>query len=131
MPDKKRVEEFVNLVVSGAHVEAIRDFYHADATMRENLAEPRRGRDVLMAHEETMLKRITEMRTHPAKIVAVDGDAVTIHWVFDIVSPDGAVRRLEEVALQRWQGDRILEEQFFYDSATAWKLVDGDANNEG
>jgi len=123
MPDKERVEDFVDVVVSGAHVDAIRDFYHEDATMRENLSEPRSGRDVLMAHEETMLKCVKEMRTHPARAIIVDGDAVAIHWTFDIVGEDGAVRRLEEVALQRWEGDRIKEEQFFFDSATAWRRM--------
>jgi hypothetical protein len=27
------------------------------------------------------------------------------------------VRELEELAYQRWQGDRIAQEQFFYDPA--------------
>jgi hypothetical protein len=32
-------------------------------------------------------------------------------------------RRLQELALQRWRGDRIAEERFFYDTASAWKTV--------
>lgn len=30
---------------------------------------------------------------------------------------DGAVTRIEELAYQRWQGERIVEETFFYDPA--------------
>ena len=40
-----------------------------------------------------------------------------IKWVFEMTLADGTTRRLEELALQRWQGDRIVAEQFFYDPA--------------
>ena len=120
MPDRARVMEFVAMVVSGDHVGAIANFYHEDATMQENRNEPRRGRDVLMAHEERVLGKIKRMHTHPAEVILVDGDNVAIRWTFDRISHDGLVTRLEEVALQVWKGDRILRERFFYDSATAW-----------
>jgi hypothetical protein len=32
-----------------------------------------------------------------------------------IVSREGRVRTLNEIALQIWSGDRILHEQFYYD----------------
>jgi ketosteroid isomerase-like protein len=31
----------------------------------------------------------------------------------------------EAKVLQRWAGDRIAEERFVYDAATAWTVVDG------
>ena len=120
MPDRARVMEFVAMVVSGDHVGAIEHFYHEDATMQENRNAPRRGRDILMAHETRALSRIKRMHTHPAEVVLVDGDNVAIRWTFDRISHEGPVTRLEEVALQVWKGDRILRERFYYDSATAW-----------
>jgi ketosteroid isomerase-like protein len=66
MPDRERVEAFVAAVVGGDHVGAIRDFYCEDATMQENAAPPRRGRDALMAHEAKALARLRHMHTHPA-----------------------------------------------------------------
>lgn len=123
MPERQRLDHFISVVVSGDHVGAIRDFYTADATMRENLAEPRRGRDALMAHEQKALDRVLEVITHQPGVIVLDGDHVAINWVFDFVGKDGVKRRIEEVALQRWEGDRIAEERFFYDSATAWREV--------
>ena len=120
MPDRARVMEFVAMVVSGDHVRAIADFYHEDATMQENRNAPRRGRDILMAHEARALSRIKRMHTHPPDVVLVDGDHVAIRWTFDRIGHEGPVTRLEEVALQVWQGDRILRERFYYDTATAW-----------
>ena len=123
MPERDRLDQFIAVVVGGDHVRAIRDFYTADATMRENLAEPRRGREALMANEQKALDRVAEVITHQPSVVALDGDHVAINWVFDFVGKDGVKRRLEEVALQRWEGDRIAEERFFYDSASAWREV--------
>lgn len=124
MPERARVEAFIAAVVDGDHVAAIRDFYTADASMRENLAEPRRGRDLLMAHEARALARLERMPTRPPRAVLVDGDRVVIHRVFDAADKQGVTRRLGELAIQRWQGDRIAEERFFYDSASAWRAVE-------
>ncbi|MFC3323476.1 nuclear transport factor 2 family protein [Mesorhizobium cantuariense] len=126
MPSRERVEAFLKEVVEGSHVKAIADFYHDDATMQENLGVPRKGREALMAREQSVLERIQRMHTHPVQIFLVDGDNVAIRWTFDRIDMDGAVRRLEEVALQQWRGDRIAKEQFFYDTATAWGLVGPD-----
>ncbi|GAB5501459.1 nuclear transport factor 2 family protein [Pyruvatibacter sp.] len=121
MPDKQRVERFIDAVVHGDHVEAIRDFYHEDATMQENLGEPRRGRDTLMAHEAKALSNMQKMETKPVATFLVDGDNVAIRWTFIMTDKAGTRRQLEEVSLQRWDGDRIASEQFFYDSKTAWQ----------
>lgn len=123
MPSRERVEEFIKAVVEGDHVDAIANFYHEEATMQENLNPPRRGKDVLMEHEASALSRLQKMRTHSVKIYLVDGDYSAVRWTFDATDKSGKTNRLEELALQKWSGDRILTEQFFYDSATAWTEV--------
>ena len=117
MPERARVDAFVRLVESGDHVKAIEDYYHPDASMRENCKPPRVGRDALAAYEASVLERrkLKAVDTHPAHVVLVDGDNVAIHWTFDFVAPDGGRLRLTEMALQRWRGERIAEERFFYD----------------
>lgn len=118
MPDRKRVQAFIDTVAAGDHVRAIAEFYHADATMQEPGRPPRSGRDELIAHEAAALERMT-MVTHPPEDWLVDGDRVAIRWVFDMTGADGVTRRLEEIALQTWRGDRIETERFFYDRALA------------
>ena len=130
MPERARVEAFIAAVVSGDHVGAIRDFYTEGASMQENLGEPRRGREALMAHEAKALARLERMHTHPPRALVVDGDRVVVHWVFDAIGKDGSARRLEELAIQRWEGDRIAEERFFYDTATSWREVEAPADGE-
>jgi hypothetical protein len=122
MPSRERVTAFIASVVGGDHVKAIADYYHEDASMQENLQTPRLGRAHLMAHEAKVLERL-KMHTHPDPLFLVDGDNVVIKWIFDATGKDGVTRRLHELALQRWQGDRIAEERFVYDSASAWTVV--------
>jgi hypothetical protein len=47
--------------------------------------------------------------------VLVSGPLVVVRWVFDFEWLDGRKNSLEELAYQRWEGERIAEEQFFYD----------------
>lgn len=123
MPSRERVESFISAVVGGDHVRAIDDYYHEDASMQENLQPPRRGKSLLMAHEAKVLERM-KMHTHPDPKFLIDGDSVVINWIFDATGKDGITRRLNEVALQRWSGERIAEERFVYDSASAWTIVE-------
>lgn len=124
MPDKLRVERFIDAVVHGDHVDAIRDFYHPHASMQENLGEPRLGREALMAHEANAMARVAKVETKPVTTCLIDGDNVAIRWTFIMTDKSGVSRQLEELSLQRWDGDRIAQEQFFYDSATAWQVVE-------
>lgn len=115
MPSREVVRSFVALVERGEFVRAIEEFYADDATMQENLAPPRRGRDVLVANERQALARHRSITTVAAKHVLVDGDLVAINWVFDMTDLNGRTRRLDELALQIWRDGRIVEERFFYD----------------
>ena len=45
------------------------------------------------------------------------GDRVVVRWIFEFEWLDGTFTRMEELAYQRWAGERIVEEQFFYDPA--------------
>jgi predicted DNA-binding protein YlxM (UPF0122 family) len=47
MPTRARLDEFIAAVVSGDHAGAIERYYTEDASMQENAAAPRVGRDVL------------------------------------------------------------------------------------
>jgi len=117
MPSRQTVEDFVAMVESGDHVGAIERYYHEEASMQENGGAPRAGRDLLIANEKAALARLAEMRTLPAQRVFVDGDHVAINWIFEMVSKDGTVRRLDEIALQEWRGEKIIRERFYYDPA--------------
>jgi ADP-dependent phosphofructokinase/glucokinase len=72
--------------------------------------------------EVAILAAMETVVTHPPDFVAIDGDRVAIHWVFEFRRKDGKVRVVDEIAMQRWEGDFIASERFFYDrGSAAWK----------
>lgn len=122
MPSRARVQEFITAVVTGNHADAIARFYVETATMQENAGEPRRGLQMLVDRERKVTEAVARIVTHPPDAVVIDGDRVAIHWIFDFTHADGRTRRVDEIALQHWDGDKIARERFFYDSpAAAWR----------
>jgi len=85
--------------------------------MRENLGAPRVGRETLIANERRVLARARSVRSRCVRPVFVAGDRVVIRWICEFDWLDGRRTNMEELAYQRWEGDRIAEEQFFYDPA--------------
>ncbi|MDB5427670.1 MAG: polyketide cyclase [Phenylobacterium sp.] len=115
MPSRERVQAFVALVEQAKFVEALEAFYHPHASMQDNQQPPRLGRERLIADERATMARFETMTTDPVTDLLVDGDKVTIRWRFTFTPAEGPPMIMEEVALQRWEGDRIAEERFFYD----------------
>ena len=117
MPSAQTLERFIARVESNAHVEAILEFYTEGASMQENLSPPRVGREALAAGERKVLEGTASVTSRCVRPALVNGDHVVIRWIFEFVKLDGRRLRIEELAWQRWEGERIAEEQFFYDPA--------------
>lgn len=115
MPSRATLEAFAAMVESNDHVGAIKQFYAEDARTIENHNPPRVGRDVLAAREQAVLDSVASVRTTRLKPLLLDGDHSAICWRFEFTGRDGRVRAMEEVAWQRWDGEKIAEEHFFYD----------------
>jgi len=117
LPTAKTLERFIARVEENAHAEAIEEFYTTDSSMQENLSEARRGRDLHVANERKVLASAKSVYSECVRPVFVHGDKVVFRWIFRFEWLDGTVTRMEELAYQRWDGQRIAEEQFFYDPA--------------
>jgi hypothetical protein len=117
MPTAQTLERFIARVESNAHDVAVQEFYTPNASMRENMGAPRVGRDAHVAAEQKVLARAAKISSTCVQPVFVNGNHVVIRWIFQFNWKDGTVTRMEELAYQRWEGERIAEEQFFYDPA--------------
>ena len=93
------------------------EFYTEQATMRENQGAPRVGRAAHVANERRVLARAHTVHSACIRPAFVSGDHSVIRWRFRFDWLDGTVTEMEEVACQRWEGERIAEETFFYDPA--------------
>src|SRR4030081_236338 len=107
MPSQEILERFIARVESNEHDKAIAEFYTEDASMQENQAEPRKGRDKLVAREQAVLARAKSVTSECVRPVFVSGDRVVIRWKFHFVWLDGTSTGMEELAYQRWQGNQI------------------------
>lgn len=117
MPSSKTLETFIARVEENAHAEACEEFYSKDSTMQENQLAPRAGREAHIASERKVMARARSIVSTCVRPVFVNGDYVVIRWVFHFEWLDGTVTHMEEIAYQRWEGERIAEETFFYDPA--------------
>ena len=117
MPSADTLERFVARVESGAHAEAIAEFYLEHGRMRENQGAPRVGRAALVAHEQGVLRRAKAVESICVRPILVNGSIVVIRWIFRFQWHNGTITEMEELAYQRWEGEQIAEEQFFYDPA--------------
>ena len=115
MPTAQTLERCIARVESNAHAEAIEEFYTENASMRENRKPPRVGRDELVARERKTLARAKSVESTCVRPVLVSGDRVVVRWIFRFEWLDGTRTEMEELAYQRWEGERIAEEEFFYD----------------
>lgn len=115
MPSRAVVEAFSAMVEAGQYVEAIEQHYTPGASMQENQGAPSVGRDVLAERERRTMARVQSITCERLGPILIDGDHVAIRWRFTFHQASGPTGTLDEVAWQRWEGDKIAEERFFYD----------------
>lgn len=108
---------FTARVEENAHAEAVEEFHIPESSMRENQSVPRVGRDLHIANERKVLAQARTVESRYLRPVFVNGDNVVIRWLFRFEWLDGTATQMEELAYQRWVGERIADEQFFYDPA--------------
>jgi len=117
MPTTETLERFIARVEENAHAEACEEFYTEDSSMQENQSPPRVGRKAHVENERKFMARAKSVSSKCVRPVFVNGDKVVIRWVFQFDWADGTFTHMEEIAYQRWEGERIAEETFFYDPA--------------
>ncbi len=115
MPNPAIVEAFAATVEAGQFIEALEGWYAPHATMRENVGDPRGGLALLIEGERRVMAGAKAIKAQRLGPILIEGDHVAMRWVFEFTGADDKVRRMEEIAWQRWNDDKIVEEQFFYD----------------
>jgi hypothetical protein len=117
VPSTETLERFILRVERNDHAGAVEEFYTPDASLQENKSAPRIGRDAQIKRERELLAKARTITSHCVRPVFVSGDLVVIRWQFRFDWPDKTVTEMEEIAYQRWDGERVAEETFFYDPA--------------
>lgn len=114
---RRRLDEFIGLVVSGRSIEAMERFYAEDVMIFENRELSRAGREACIIYEREQLTKSGRPQLKATKRAADPQTGVSfIEWVVQFRSPSsGRPIRLEEVAVQKWSNGEIIEERFYYE----------------
>jgi hypothetical protein len=115
MPKRETIEAFIAMVEAGNFDMAMERFYGEDATTQENQDAPRQGLATLIEGERRTMARARNITARCVRPFLIEGDTVVIRWHFDFELMDGRKIVLDEIAHQRWQGEKMQGEKFFYD----------------
>jgi ketosteroid isomerase-like protein len=122
MPDSIRssIDTLTALVARGAIMEAFEQFYADDVVMGENTGAPTVGKRANRERERAFVAFLARLDRYEARSVVVDeaGGRAVIHWIADFVGTDGVRYHYDQLAHQVWRDGRIVEERFYYDSAS-------------
>lgn len=124
------VNTFIQLLKSGESLRAMQEFYHEEVVVFENRELARAGLRRCLDYERTQLAtqptppsfKLTSHAVNPAT------GHVFLEYMVRFAAPNGRPLRLDEVAVQKWEGDKIVEERFYYEGVVD-EGDDTDADN--
>jgi ketosteroid isomerase-like protein len=111
-----KAKDMYDLVGKGKMMDAFEKYYHNDIVMVEATGEERKGKDANRKFEVEFMGMIKEV--HGSGVTAItsnEKEATTMveSWM-DVTMKDGKRNKMEEVAVQKWKGDQIIHERFYY-----------------
>jgi len=107
-----------DLIAHGKLMDAFEKYYHTNVVMVEATGEERKGKEANRKFQNEFLGMIKEVNgSGVSSITENDKDNVTMveSWM-DVTFKDGRRSRMEEVAVQKWENDKIIFERFYYNT---------------
>ena len=117
----ERAADIYSMMSQGQMLGAFDKYYHDDVVVQEATGEVREGKAVNRTFEEKWLASIQEFHGGGATVITSnEKEKVTMveAWV-DVTFKDGKRMKMEEVAVQQWDGDQIIHERFYYNAPSS------------
>ena len=111
-----KAKNIYDMLAQGKMLEAFDKYYHKDVVMVEANGDARKGKEVSRKYETEFLGKVKEFHGSGVKaLTSNEKDGVTMveSWM-DLTFKDGNRVKMEQVSVQRWQGDQIINERFYY-----------------
>ena len=120
MTYKDKIQDIYNMLGQGQLLNAFDKYYHDEVVMSEPRGT-RNGKADCRSYEEQFLSSIQEFHNMEIKGIGSDEENATtfVEVMMDITFKDGNRVQLEQVGVQKWEGDHIVHERFYYDNNPA------------
>ena len=117
MTYKEKAQDIYNKLGEGKLLEAFDQYYSEDIVMTEPRGT-REGKAACRDYEIAFLNSIQEFHGLDVKGVGADEQAgVTfVQSVMDVTFKDGNRAQFDQVAVQRWKGEQVVHETFYYEN---------------
>jgi ketosteroid isomerase-like protein len=111
-----KAKDIYDMLAKGKLLDAFEKYYHKDVVMVEATGETRKGKDANGKFQAEFMGMIKDVHgTGVRAITSDEKEATTMveSWM-DVTMKDGKRNMMEEVAVQKWKGDQIIHERFYY-----------------
>lgn len=117
MTYKERAADIYKKLGEGKLLEAF-DHYYADEVVMTEPRGTREGKKACRAYEVQFLESIKEFHGLDVKSVASDeaNQTTFVQSIMEVTFQDGNRAKLDQVAVQKWKGEQIVHETFYYDN---------------
>ena len=115
MTYQEKAQDIYNMLGQGKLLDAFDKYYHDDVVMTEPRGT-REGKAACRAYEEQFLNMIKEFHTLEVLSIGSDESNKTsfVESLMEVTFQDGNRVKMEQVAVQKWEGDQIIHERFYY-----------------
>jgi ketosteroid isomerase-like protein len=115
----EKIKDVYDMSAKGQLLDAFEKYYHNDVVMVEATGETRKGKDANRKFQKEFMGTVKEFHGMGVKSATSNEDEKTTmveSWM-DATMNDGKRMKMEEVAVQKWSGDQIIHERFYYNAA--------------
>lgn len=117
------INQLNQLVLQGRAIDAFEQYYDEQVVMQENALAPTIGKAANRARELEFYSNVSDLRAMRVLDVAAGEGVTMVVWHYDYTHKEWGEKNYTQVSVQHWRGDKIVREQFYYDSVTQPELV--------
>lgn len=104
-------------------MDAFERFYDEQVVMQENESVPTVGKTANRQRETEFYNNVISLRAMRVLDVAAGENVTMVVWHYDYIHKEWGAKNYTQVSVQHWRDDKIVREQFFYDSVPAHSAV--------
>ena len=111
----ERATDIYNKVEEGKAMDAFEEYYDEDVTMILEDGTAVEGKDANRERENEFFGSVEEFHGSEVKKITSNEDEGTtsVESVMDVTFKGGGRVQIEQVAVQDWEGDKIVKERFY------------------